>query len=307
MVGVAAHIRAASPGGPRRDDDQSAADRRAIENGIWLCTKCGKRVDDDPEQFTVNELLRIKTSAESRARSELELPMRAKEAFNWEAFQLSRVSTYSVPICLRGDGAGSVDNAAFARFNDQLHSMLSYAFGHACVTTPYDEFVYLLSLDHEERTTKPGHIPYVLTLHCHITAFVWAFEEFSRLMIEGSSASVSHLMRSLPGEQVIRVEPCFGRLVPHRIARSSGQSILIQHLADRKLPSDCKTTTSVLLRFLSIMLNNGCVVWDQADKCPDMEKVLSMAAKIADSTSFSWEQLQLDRSNPEAWEFIGER
>lgn len=35
-VGVAAHITAASPGGPRYDEALSEVERRSSENGIWL-------------------------------------------------------------------------------------------------------------------------------------------------------------------------------------------------------------------------------------------------------------------------------
>jgi hypothetical protein len=46
-VGVAAHMTAASPGGPRYDLLLTAEQRRSAENGIWLCPSCGKLVDND--------------------------------------------------------------------------------------------------------------------------------------------------------------------------------------------------------------------------------------------------------------------
>lgn len=50
--GVAAHIHAASPGGPRHNPDQSPEERTSIENGIWLCRECAWRVDQEPEEYT---------------------------------------------------------------------------------------------------------------------------------------------------------------------------------------------------------------------------------------------------------------
>lgn len=47
-IGVAAHISAAAPGGPRYDPSLSSSERTAGENGIWLCQSCGKLVDNDP-------------------------------------------------------------------------------------------------------------------------------------------------------------------------------------------------------------------------------------------------------------------
>lgn len=43
--GVAAHICAASSGGPRYDHAQTAADRASVSNGIWLCSFCGTLID----------------------------------------------------------------------------------------------------------------------------------------------------------------------------------------------------------------------------------------------------------------------
>jgi len=57
MVGTAAHICAAAPGGPRYDPDQSAAQRSSPDNGIWLCRDHGTAVDSNDPTFTV-ELLR---------------------------------------------------------------------------------------------------------------------------------------------------------------------------------------------------------------------------------------------------------
>ena len=39
-VGEAAHIYAASEGGPRFNPGMSEVERRSIENGIWLCGAC---------------------------------------------------------------------------------------------------------------------------------------------------------------------------------------------------------------------------------------------------------------------------
>src|SRR5437867_7793805 len=46
-LGRAAHITAASPGGPRYDSSRTPEQRASIENGIWLCANCADLVDDD--------------------------------------------------------------------------------------------------------------------------------------------------------------------------------------------------------------------------------------------------------------------
>jgi hypothetical protein len=71
-IGVAAHITAASQGGPRYDRNLSSSKRKSIENGIWLCQSCAKLVDSDPERYTVEVLLQWKRTAERMALLEVE-------------------------------------------------------------------------------------------------------------------------------------------------------------------------------------------------------------------------------------------
>ena len=67
-VGVAAHMAAASPGGPRPDPSMSPEQRTSAENGIWLCQVCAKLVDNDPIRFPIEKLRDWKKRAEERAR-----------------------------------------------------------------------------------------------------------------------------------------------------------------------------------------------------------------------------------------------
>jgi len=71
-VGVAAHIAAASPDGPRYDTAINSEQRRSANNGIWLCQKCAKLVDNDPSRYTIEILMNWKTTAESAALDEIE-------------------------------------------------------------------------------------------------------------------------------------------------------------------------------------------------------------------------------------------
>ena len=70
-VGVAAHITAASPGGPRYDSRLSPEERSGHENGIWLCQNCAKLIDNDPARFTVDVLRKWKNRAEAEAKDRL--------------------------------------------------------------------------------------------------------------------------------------------------------------------------------------------------------------------------------------------
>jgi hypothetical protein len=69
--GAAAHIRAASIGGPRYDPDMTAEERKGIGNGIWLCRSCADLIDTDDVRFTGEILQRWKQVAEQRAQKAL--------------------------------------------------------------------------------------------------------------------------------------------------------------------------------------------------------------------------------------------
>jgi hypothetical protein len=70
-IGVAAHICAAAPGGPRYEPAMTKADRSDITNGIWLCQNCAGLIDRDVRTYTVAVLKRWRESAEIRAKEEL--------------------------------------------------------------------------------------------------------------------------------------------------------------------------------------------------------------------------------------------
>jgi hypothetical protein len=70
-VGVAAHITAASPGGPRFDLNLSDKERASAKNGIWLCQNCAKLIDSDVAQFSALVLRGWKLGAEWDAKQRI--------------------------------------------------------------------------------------------------------------------------------------------------------------------------------------------------------------------------------------------
>ncbi len=90
-VGVAAHITAASAGGPRYNPNLDSAERGAIANGIWLCQTCAKLVDSDETAYSVDRLRDWKRTAEATAADELEsrrAPNSGIEAVSLEAWRI---------------------------------------------------------------------------------------------------------------------------------------------------------------------------------------------------------------------------
>ncbi len=70
-VGVAAHIRAASKGGPRYDYEMTSEERKGIYNGIWLCQTHADLIDKDPIRYPKELLHRWKSASEEKARKGL--------------------------------------------------------------------------------------------------------------------------------------------------------------------------------------------------------------------------------------------
>ena len=70
-LGVAAHITAASQGGPRYDPDLLPEERSSPSNGIWLCQNCAKLVDNDVARFSVGTLNKWKKEAEADTKNRL--------------------------------------------------------------------------------------------------------------------------------------------------------------------------------------------------------------------------------------------
>jgi len=74
LLGNACHIRAAAPGGPRYDPDQSEDERRSISNAIWLCLEHAKVIDADPSSYPANLLLEWKGAHEQWIRDKGVVP-----------------------------------------------------------------------------------------------------------------------------------------------------------------------------------------------------------------------------------------
>jgi len=79
-IGVAAHIEAAAPGGPRYNSKMSKEERTGISNAIWLCTNCATLIDKDQSKYTVEVLCQWKEIAEQFADEQLGIvPISPKE------------------------------------------------------------------------------------------------------------------------------------------------------------------------------------------------------------------------------------
>ncbi len=70
-IGVASHICAASPGGPRYDLEMNKEERCSINNGIWMCRNHGTQIDNDDKNYSKTQLLEWKKIAEETAHANM--------------------------------------------------------------------------------------------------------------------------------------------------------------------------------------------------------------------------------------------
>jgi hypothetical protein len=71
-IGVAAHIRAASPGGPRYDPSQTEGERKSIDNALHLCQNCAKVIDSNGGlDYSVETLRSWKKQREAMTRGSI--------------------------------------------------------------------------------------------------------------------------------------------------------------------------------------------------------------------------------------------
>ncbi|RLA84314.1 MAG: hypothetical protein DRG78_01745 [Epsilonproteobacteria bacterium] len=70
-IGIAAHINAASIGGPRYCKKMTSPERKSINNAILLCSNCSIKIDKDIKKYTKELLLEWKAIAEQTAQEEM--------------------------------------------------------------------------------------------------------------------------------------------------------------------------------------------------------------------------------------------
>ncbi|MCY1030160.1 hypothetical protein OV207_01735 [Corallococcus sp. BB11-1] len=103
-IGEAAHIKGNKPDARRYDPLMSDDQRRAIENGIWLCRNCHGKIDRDEVTFTVALLLARKAEAELRMGGLVGAPNGVVPVFDWAtAVYSSTHQDYIVTVSVRNE------------------------------------------------------------------------------------------------------------------------------------------------------------------------------------------------------------
>ena len=125
-VGRAAHICAASPGGPRYDSQHTSEQRAAPSNGIWLCSLCADVIDKDEARYSTSTLYAWKHGAETEVLRHLELGIRPSDVGAAHAQQRDRAEATSL-LSRAFDLMAGKTNATRLTWRDQSHATLDEA------------------------------------------------------------------------------------------------------------------------------------------------------------------------------------
>lgn len=158
-IGIAAHITAAAPGGPRYDGNLTKEERRAISNGIWLCQNHARQIDVDPVPFPVELLKKWKAKAEQRSNAmvgqrsiteaELKDEIRKESGLSLERFIRRDLNPVQTPVTdiMRGyeQGLSSLD----PRFNVKVTASGEATFHEITAASADAKFNLVFSNTHE--------------------------------------------------------------------------------------------------------------------------------------------------------------
>ncbi|ADR35418.1 hypothetical protein Sulku_2769 (plasmid) [Sulfuricurvum kujiense DSM 16994] len=135
IIGEAAHLYAAAPGGPRYDSTMSPDKRKSIENAIWLCSNCSDLIDKDPDAYPIELLNEWKQRAEQLALEELGKKLPDKfDAINTLTTAMTGTCNKSIPDMLRNVSVAS------ANYLHQLDPRLRIDVAYQNKTTIYTFF-----------------------------------------------------------------------------------------------------------------------------------------------------------------------
>ncbi|WP_185830271.1 hypothetical protein [Pseudomonas aeruginosa] len=123
-IGVAAHICAAAsgPGAKRYDPNQTKAERKHFDNGIWMCYSCSKLIDNEETFHTADRLREMKAAHQAYVSSLVGvIPMAPFEAENKIRAGIIEATTFL--ICKAGSPARFDVSAVVEGYEDSINSL----------------------------------------------------------------------------------------------------------------------------------------------------------------------------------------
>lgn len=295
-LGVAAHITAASPRGPRFDPGLIASQRQSAENGIWLCQNCAKLIDSDVTRFDVDLLRQWRHDAERTAREALESSTAALRLSD-SACQSSNILSYARSFELL-----EPDQSTLRDIGRQLHRLVAYAFLDTCASTPFDRFVYVSSLVLDPlKGEQPRKTALSVFIACHISRFVAAYQELVETLFDRTDEEYLQRTAAYPEDLKIRLSYAWRTFVPYEISRTGPKQVAIRYVDNTFFSSRSPMTTSDLLVLLSAMHAGHPVVYDDLKFSSQDVALLTYLHAAQDRGTFSLADFVVEKANPETW------
>lgn len=113
-IGVASHICAAAPKGPRYDPNMTSTERKDISNCIWLCQTHSKLIDVDLKLYTREYLIELKRKAEETARNALRAGKSSFEVIENSGFDIKITKDILFEV---------INNGEFDKLKNLLNSL----------------------------------------------------------------------------------------------------------------------------------------------------------------------------------------
>lgn len=148
ITGNAAHICAASVGGPRYDESMSEEERKSIENGIWLCNHCARKIDTEQEAYSVELLNEWKKKAESKVLINSNSPLYSESEFQKQA-QLKVLESHR-----SGQGLMDVANASLSNISKIVQQELRVLDPRVSISCDYINSVTHYKIDVVEESEE---------------------------------------------------------------------------------------------------------------------------------------------------------
>ena len=295
-IGVAAHITAASPNGPRHNALLSKTERGSVENGIWLCQNCSKLIDNDTSKFTVEYLRNWKIKAEQLARNKLY--KKTSEIVDHPEL-LEQLSTfgrisfqYSMPFDLKT--AGTPDEY-MQNATKGIYDMIVCSYLKSARFMKRDKFVFVLSFDFE---IGKGIMNFYGELITHLTPFGYYFGVLAEMLNRNQIDELIEYINSVPFISYRR-QLAFGKMVPFKISRVNPAKIEIESNPNKMIFEDAVVSTSDLLILLAQSSKKGITVIDDINDAQSFNKLMNLYEKI--ENGFDFTEVSIDINNPEAW------
>lgn len=301
-IGVASHITAAAPGGPRYDSKLTIEERKSHENGIWLCQNCAKLIDDEPLSYNIQLLEGWKKEAEMHARNLMETNTNYSTDYNWQFSLSQQLTTFSrvpfqVPSLVISKAKASSEEL-FHEANFIVFRMLACAYLEASSLTKKSEIVFGLTLRFELEDNDIIHIWGEMVTH--LTSFAYRFGVLANLLEAANFDELFASMRKFPTIP-IRRQFTFGTLIPYKISRTNPAEISVQQELKKVYTFKGDINTSQLMYYLCGGANGSLVVFDDQNDVQGLQKLSRLMEETVDGFDFS--EIWINPNNPEDWAF----